>query len=172
MSFNLYQATIPGYLQIIGSVIGLIDKAESYCQQNNVLPVTLIEARLADDMYPFGFQTKSVFVHSQKAIEGLKRGVFNPDRSELPADFAGLRGQLTGARSFLEALSEEEVNGYIGKPMRFEFGDFGMDFVAENFLLSFSMPNFYFHATTAYDILRWQGMPIGKRDFLGKLRTV
>ena len=172
MGFNLYQAIIPSYRQIIGSVVGLIDKAENYCEENNLPAADIIQARLADDMFPFAFQTKSVFVHSQKAIEGVKKGVFSPDRSELPESFTDLRAQLTDAAGYLESLAEEEVNDFPGRPVRFEYGDFRMEFVAEEFLLSFSQPSFYFHAATAYDILRWKGLPIGKRDFLGKLRTV
>jgi hypothetical protein len=69
-----------------------------------------------------------------------------------------------------QALDPAEIESFIGKDMRFEFGGNSMDFNAEDFLLSFSMPNFYFHATTAYDILRMKGMAIGKRDFTGKVR--
>ena len=73
-------------------------------------------------------------------------------------------------RSALEAIEPAEIESFIGRDMRFEFGARRLEFTAEEFLLSFSQPNFYFHATTAYDILRWKGVPIGKRDFTGKLR--
>jgi hypothetical protein len=71
----------------------------------------------------------------------------------------------------LSAIEVAEVDSFVGRDMRFAFGNRHLDFTAENFLLSFSQPNFYFHATTAYDILRWKGLPIGKRDFTGKPRT-
>jgi hypothetical protein len=71
----------------------------------------------------------------------------------------------------LEKIEAAEINGFVGRDMRFAFADRQIDFTAENFLLSFSLPNFYFHAATAYDILRGKGLPIGKRDFLGRTRT-
>ena len=68
------------------------------------------------------------------------------------------------------SIEPVEVDAFVGRPMRFEFGERRMDFTAEDFLLSFSQPNFYFHATTTYAILRMKGMEIGKRDYMGQLR--
>jgi hypothetical protein len=76
---------------------------------------------------------------------------------------------VADADEALAALAPDEVDGLVGQPMRFEIRGYRADFTAEEFLLSFSMPNFYFHATTAYDILRMKGMPIGKVDYLGQL---
>ena len=170
MNISLYQATIPTYLQILTATAALIDKAEAYCADNNLAAEELIQARLAEDMLPFAYQITSVCHHSMGAIEGLRAGVFSPNMSMMD-DFDALRGLLVTAQAGLNGLSEDEVNEFVGKPMRFEFGDFKLDFVAEEFLLSFSQPNFQFHATTAYDILRWKGLDIGKRDFIGKMRT-
>jgi hypothetical protein len=171
MGFSLYQATIPGYLQTLGAVSALLDKAEAHCADNGLAADELIQARLAEDMLPFTYQITSVCHHSMGAIEGLRAGVFSPNMS-MAADFDGLRDLLTTAQAALGALSEPEVNDFVGEPMRFEFNDFRLDFVAEEFLLSFSQPNFYFHATTAYDILRWKGLPIGKMNFMGRIRAV
>lgn len=171
MSLSLYQATIPSNLQIIGAVAGLLDKAERYCADKGLAPETLIQARLAEDMAPFAYQITSVCHHSLGAIDGVRNGTFSPDISEPPGDFDTLSSRLADAKEALEALSEDQVNELMGKPMRFEFQDIKIDFVAENFLLSFSQPNFYFHATTAYDILRSKGLEIGKSDFMGQLRT-
>lgn len=172
MSLSLYQITIPPYLQILGAIAGLLDKAEDHCASNGLAPETLIHARLADDMLSFAYQIHSVATHSLGAIEGVKKGVFSPNMTPPPADFDGLRKRIGEARSGLEALTDLEINALQGQPMRFEYADFRIDFVAENFLLSFSQPNFYFHATTAYDILRWKGLAIGKTDFMGQLRTL
>jgi len=87
-----------------------------------------------------------------------------------PETFEGLKARIDGALTGLAALDPAKVDGLVGRDVRFSFRDNHMDFTAENFLLSFSQPNFYFHATTAYDILRWKGLPIGKRDFSGKPR--
>ena len=104
--------------------------------------------------------------HTQR----IYRGVFTPDMTEPPDSFAALKARIAEARSGLQTIAPGEVDGLVGRDMRFSFGERHIDFRAEEFLLTFSQPNFYFHATTAYDILRWQGVPIGKRDFLGRLR--
>ena len=87
-----------------------------------------------------------------------------------PDTFAALKTRVAQALAGLALIDADEVNGFVGRAMRFSFGERHMDFTAEDFLLSFSQPNFYFHATTTYDILRWKGVPLGKRNFSGKLR--
>jgi hypothetical protein len=148
-----------------------VGKAEAHCTSKAIAPDALIQARLAEDMFPFAYQLKSAAVHSLGAIEGVRKGVFSPDMTPPPATFAALRARLTDALHGLESASPAEIDGWVGRDMRFEFGERRTEFTAENFLLTFSQPNFYFHATTAYDILRWKGVAIGKRDFLGKLRA-
>ena len=170
MTFSLHAAIIPSQAQLLSASAGLIDKAEAFCSERDLSPDTLIQARLAEDMLPFSYQVKSMGVHSLGAIEGVRNGVFSPDMTPPPSDFAGLRMRVTEALAGLEAIDPAEVDGFLGREMRFEFGERRMEFVAEEFLLSFSQPNFYFHATTAYDILRWKGLPIGKRDFAGMPR--
>jgi hypothetical protein len=108
--------------------------------------------------------------HTQGSIEGLRKGVYSPDLAPPPDTFAALRTKLAGAVAAMQALTEDELEGFIGQPMRFEFKGSGMDFTGEDFLLSFSQPNFYFHAATAYNILRMKGVAVGKRDFMGRVR--
>jgi hypothetical protein len=171
MAFSLYAATIPSYRQILESVAGLLVRAETFCSEKGIAPNDIIQARLADDMLPFAYQVKSTAVHSLGAIEGVRKGVFSPDMTPPPENFAALKVRIAGTLAAIEAIEAAEIDAFCGRDMRFAFGDRHIDFTAENFLLSFSQPNFYFHATTAYDILRWKGVPIGKRDFMGKLRT-
>ena len=170
MSFSLYSAVVPTDLQILESLCGWLDKAESFCSEKAMACEQIIEARLADDMHPFAYQVKSAAVHSLGAIDGVRRGVFSPDMTEPPESFSALKTRIVEARAGLQAVVPGEVDGWVGRDMRFSFGERHIDFRAEDFLLSFSQPNFYFHAATAYDILRWKGIPIGKRDFLGRVR--
>jgi len=170
MAFSLYAATIPSYQQVLGAVSGLLGTAETFCAEKGIAPEDIIKARLAEDMLPFAYQVKSTAVHSLGAIEGVRKGVFSPDMTPPPETFAALKTRIVETLAALQAIDAAEVDGFVGRDMRFSFGDRTMDFTAENFLLSFSQPNFYFHATTAYDILRWKGLPIGKRDFMGKPR--
>jgi uncharacterized protein len=170
MTFSLYAATVPSYLQMLRAMVALIDKADAYCRDNGIAADAFLQARLAEDMRPFAYQIKSTAVHSLGAIEGVRKGSFSPDNTPPPETFDALKVRLHETMAALDATSSEEVNGFVGRDMRFVAGERQLDFTAENFLLSFSLPNFYFHATTAYDILRWKGMPIGKRDFMGMPR--
>ena len=171
MTFSLYAAIVPSCQQILSAVMGMLDKAEAFCVDQEIAPSTIVEARLAENMLPFAYQVKSTVVHSLGAIIGVRNGVFSPDTSPPPADFATLKGRITETLATLAAIDSAEIDAFVGRDMRFAFGDRRIDFTAENFLLSFSQPNFYFHAVTAYDILRWKGVPLGKRDFLGRMRV-
>jgi hypothetical protein len=170
MTFTLYSAIVPNYLQTLHAVSGLLDKAESHCAEREIAPDDLIQARLAADMLPFAYQVKSTVVHSLGSIEGVRRGSFSPDVTPPPETFAALKLRVSEASTAIEAIDPAEINSFLGRDMRFELGSRPIDFTAEDFLLSFSLPNFYFHASTTYDILRWKGLPIGKRDFIGRIR--
>jgi hypothetical protein len=161
---------VPTYLQTIGAVSGFLDKGLAHCKECNAQPGEVVEHRLFPDMAPFSFQIRSVAHHSVGAMEALKSGVFNPPGKAAPFDYAGLQALVSEARGKLEALKPDEVNALEGNDVAFQFGETRIPFVAENFLLSFSLPTFHFHATTAYDILRSRGVPIGKRDYMGRMR--
>lgn len=172
MAFSLYAATIPSCRQILTALAALLKKADAFATEQGIPSSDIVSARLADDMLPFGYQVKAVVNHSLGAIEGVRKGVFSPDRGAWPEDIQGLEKLVADALDALAAVDPAEVDGFIGQPMCFSMSDLRMDFVAEEFLLSFSQPNFYFHATTAYDILRWKGVPLGKRDFIGRPRFI
>ena len=167
MTLSLSTTLIPAWLQTLGAGLGWLDKAAS----SGIAEQELLEARLIDDMLPFGSQVKAMAVHSQGAVEGVREGVFRPRfQDPNPASIAELPALLDEAIAFVQGLTEEEMQGFVGQDMRFEIGEKRLDFTAENFLLSFSLPNFFFHATTAYGILRAKGLPLGKIDYLGQLR--
>jgi uncharacterized protein len=170
MAFSLYAATIPSYQQILGAVAALLGTAEGYCTEKGLPFEDIIQARLAADMLPFAYQVKSTAVHSLGAIEGVRRGTFSPDLTPPPETFPALKTRIAETLAALEKIEPAEIDAFIGREMRFVAGERRLEFTAENFLLSFSQPNFYFHATTTYDILRWKGVRIGKRDFTGRLR--
>jgi len=86
-------------------------------------------------------------------------------------DYKGLQGLVGDAVAELKTVERDEIDALEGNDMKFKMGDIEIPFTAENFILSFSLPNFYFHATTTYDILRMAGVPLGKMDFLGEMRV-
>lgn len=168
MPVSLHKATIASFLQTLPQVVRLVDAADAHCRQTGA--PDLCGARLADDMWPFAKQVTSVIAHSAGAVRALDRGVFSPDLEPAPHSFDELRGRLAEAIAFLEAIDPQDFEKHVGRDMRFEFGDSVMEFWAEDFLLSFTMPNFYFHTTSAYAILRNQGLAVGKRDYIGRPR--
>lgn len=170
MALSLYDASVANYLQILGAVSVFLDRSLTHFREHNVDPETIVEARLAPDMQPLRFQIVSVAQHSRGAIEGVQQGVFHPPSMKVAYDFAGLQGLVTEARDALAVLTPEAVNALGGRDLIFQLGERKLPFTAEGFLMSFSLPNFYFHATTAYDILRTNGVPLGKRDFMGRLK--
>jgi hypothetical protein len=170
MAISLYDLSVTCFLQTLGGVAGYLDKGLAHCREKNIDPNEIVETRLYPDMAPFRFQVTSAAHHSLGAIEGVKKGVFSPAGETPPYDYAGLQKVVADAREALQALKPADVNALEGRDVAFQFRDFKMPFVAEGFLLSFSLPNFHFHATTAYDILRSKGVRIGKRDYMGQLR--
>jgi len=169
MAFSLYDASVANYLQILGAVGGVLDKGLAHFKEKGVDPAEVVETRLASDMLPLRFQIISVAHHSRGAMDAAKNGVFVPPSAK-DLDYAGLQALVADARNELTGLMPEAVNALVGRDVIFKLGDRSMPFTAEGFLMSFSLPNFFFHATTAYDILRHKGVPIGKRDFMGRLK--
>lgn len=170
MMISLYDSSVMSYIQTLGAVSGFLGKGLTYCKDNNIDPESIVESRLFHDMFPFRFQIQSVAHHSIGAIEGIKSGVFRPPKDLPNHDYQGLKALIADALESLKKLTPEDVNTYAGSDVVFEVRDMKLPFTAENFILSFSLPNFHFHAATAYDILRYKGIPVGKLDFLGAMR--
>lgn len=169
MAITLYDLSVGCFLQTLGAVEGFLAKGLAHCQEKGIDSNEIVETRLFADMLPFRFQVVAIAHHSAGALAGAKAGKFGPP-SPSTADYGGLQKLVTEARTSLEALKPEEVNGLEGKDVLFTVGELKLPFKAEGFLQSFSLPNFHFHATTAYDILRHKGVPLGKRDYMGRMK--
>lgn len=170
MAISLYDLSVASFLQTSGGVAGFLERGLAHCTAKNIDPNEIVETRLAPDMLPFRFQVLSVAHHSLGAIEGVKEGVFAPPSSTPALDYAGLQKAVNEAREGLKKLTPAEVNALEGRDVVFQLRELKIPFTAEGFLMSFSLPNLHFHATTAYDILRVKGVPLGKRDYLGQMR--
>ena len=171
MPLSLHQAFVPSALQMLGTASHLLDKTEQWCAQRECDHAVVLEARLIEDMLPFTYQIKSIADHTAGAIEGVRAGVYSPDLAPPPSSVEELRAKLAAAKQVMAAVEADEMESWIGRDMRFEFGETRLDFTAEDFLLSFAQPDFYFHTTAAYSIARHLGVPIGKIDFLGQVRV-
>ncbi|HEV2677493.1 MAG TPA: DUF1993 domain-containing protein [Aliidongia sp.] len=170
MAISLYDGSVTSYLQILDAVQGYLDKGLTHCQVNDIDPTEIVESRIFPDMLPFRFQVQSVAFHSLGAIEAIKSGVVGMPGPRPAHDYAGLQGLIADAREALRRVTPEEIEAREGADVVFEARGLRRVFTAEGFLTSFSLPNFHFHATTAYNILRSKGVPVGKFDYVGALR--
>ena len=170
MATSLYDLSVGCYLQTVGAVGGFLETGRAHFEAAGIDPDSVVGVRLFEDMAPMAFQVSCVAHHSIDAIEGLRSGVFGPPTAPLPKDYAGLQKVVADAEAALKALTPAEIDAFAGKDVVFKLGDMQLPFTAENFILSFSLPNFHFHATTAYDILRMKGVPLGKRNYMGRPR--
>ena len=171
MTISYYDASVSAYLQVLDSVANIMEKGASFAAEGNVELEEIVTTRLRDDMMPFHFQIESVAHHSWGAIQGMQSGTFTPPSFAHDKDYAGLQALVKTAQDGLRALSEDEVNALADGKLIFSLGERELPFTNQNFLLTFSLPNFYFHATTTYDILRMLGVPLGKMDFLGSIKV-
>ena len=167
---SLYTATVPAMRQAIAATRGVLAKGTAFAAEHGIDPATLADARLVADMLPLAYQAQSVVTHSCRALDGARAGEFAPYRAPFPADFAAMDAELAAADATLAAIDPAEIDGLMGHDMVFAIGSRRVPYLVEDFLLSFSLPNLYFHATTAYDILRAQGVVLTKSDYLGRPR--
>ena len=170
MTLSFYDCSVTAYQQVLGGVKTALAKAVAHSEETDLDLQSVVDFRLQEDMLPFSFQVISVWHHSLGALKGLQAGVFEPPPAMDPLDFAGLQGLVDEAMAFCAAQTPEAVNALAEGPMVFRVRGREMPFTTDNFLLSFSLPNVYFHATTNYSILRHLGVPLGKMDYLGQLR--
>jgi hypothetical protein len=171
MATSLYDLSVPTFLQTVRAVGGFLDRAATHCAETGADPNDFVSARLFDDMAPFHFQIEAASHHAVWGLEAAKTGIFAPPAPVGPVPFADLQAMISEAETALAAFIPDEVNSWAGKDLDLQIGPRRLAFTSETIILSFSLPNFYFHAVTAYDILRSRGVPLGKRDFEGRLRT-
>jgi hypothetical protein len=165
MSF--YDATVPAFLQILGSLNGLLTKAEAHCEAKKIQPEVLLNARLYPDMLPL---SKQIQLASDFAAKGCARLTHSevPVVPDTEKTFAELKARLAKTIDYVKAFKPAQFEGADTKEVTFPVGPNNtMTVKGQQFLNAFAFPNFYFHAATTHGILRHNGVEIGKRDFLG-----
>lgn len=169
MTITLYDAFVPTVRQLLGSMQKVLQKAQAWATETGMTDAALANLRLHQTMLPFSFQISSLAHHSIDAIEAAKSGEFDPmGGRQPPATLADMQALVAESLAYMEGVKAAELEN-VGA-VTLKLPNMPVPFAASDFLLSFSQPNFFFHATTAYDILREAGVEIGKRDFLGQLR--
>lgn len=169
MAISLYDVSALSFRAVLAGVAGYLEKSRAHAVAQGMSLDELVDTRLHADMWPLRMQVIAVAQHSIGALRAAEAGVFTPPR---PADldYAGLQGLIADGRKELEGFTRERVEALEGRDMEFRLGPNSMPFKVEDFFMSFSLPNLHFHATTAYDILRMKGVPLGKRDYIAELR--
>jgi len=165
MSF--YDATVPAFQQILGSLSGLLTKAEAHCKAKNIQPEVLLSARLYPDMLPLSRQIQLTCDFAGKACARLAH-IDVPTTPDTEKTFEELRQRLAKTSDYLKTFKPAQFEGADAREVTFPAGpDKTMTLKGQQFLGHVAFPNFYFHATTAHGILRHNGVEVGKRDFLG-----
>jgi hypothetical protein len=165
MSFH--DATVPAFLQILGSLSGILDKAEAHCKAKNIAPEVLLGARLYPDMLPFSKQIQLVCDFAAKGCARLTHSEV-PTTPDTEKTFDELKARLASTTAYLKTFTPAQFEGADSREVTFPVGpDKTLTLKGQQFLSAFAFPNFYFHAATAHGILRHNGVEIGKRDFLG-----
>jgi hypothetical protein len=171
MTISLYDVSVLSYIQTLEAVGGFLDKAHAYCTEHGYDPEQVVETRVFLDMRPFRYQIQAVAHHSLGAVNAIKTGIFQPPATPRPMhDYAGLQALIAETLAAVRQVTREEIDARSDADVMFQVKDSERRFTAQDFVLTFSMPNFHFHAATAYNILRSLGIPVGKRDFMGSLR--
>lgn len=171
MRTSLYDLSVPTFLQTVRAVGGFLGRAAAHFSDAGVDADGFVHTRLVDDMAPFHFQIEATWHHAVWGIEAVRTGAFTPPALVGPVPFAELQAMIGKAEAALEAVAPEEIDACAGNHLDLQIGPRRLAFTSETFILSFSMPNLHFHAVTAYNILRSHGVPLGKRDYEGRLRT-
>lgn len=166
MSISMYTVSVPVLRQILTSLAAILAKAESHVDTKKLEPDALLQARLFPDMFPLLRQVQ-LATDFAKGIAARLGGVDVPRYDDVEQDFAGLQARLEKTLAFLDSVPREAIDAGAERDITIGTGANHRQFKGQAYLLHYALPNFYFHATTAYDILRHNGIDIGKRDFVG-----
>jgi hypothetical protein len=165
---SLSEICVPVWLRLLGQLGHLIDKADAYAAEKKIKPGVLIAARLYPDMWSFGEQVRAVANHATRGAARLA-GVEPPSFQSGDESFADLKARVAWAHDFVAAADRTAIDAGAEREVRFPSGDTTTIMSGLDYLTKFSLPNFYFHLTTAYDILRHNGVPVRKDDFVGRI---
>ena len=161
MPLSMYQASIPLLVRGLDNLSAVLKKGEAHPDA-----AALVEARLAPDMFTLAGQVQRAS-DTAKGCAARLAGIDNPSFADTETTFAQLQERIARTVAFLQGVKREQIDGSEDKPIVLKAGPTTLNFTGTSYLLGFVVPNFYFHVTTAYDILRHKGVGVGKLDYLG-----
>jgi hypothetical protein len=166
MPLSMYRASVPVLLRALDQLSAILDKAEAHAATAKIEPAALVQARLAPDMLTLAGQVQRAS-DSAKGTAARLSGVANPSFADDETSFAELQARIAKTRAFLAGIDAALLEDSAERMLDIKLGAVQRAFRGDDYLLGFGLPNFFFHITTAYDILRHNGVPIGKMDYLG-----
>ena len=166
MAISMYQASVPQLKKMLINLSAILKKGEEYASAKKIEATVLTGDRLFPDMLPL---TRQVLIACDQVKNGLGRiaSIEPPKFEDNETTFAELQERITKTIAFMDGIKPEQLDGTEAKEIKFSIKEWNFEFVGEQYLLTWIIPNFYFHVTTAYNILRSNGVEVGKTDFLG-----
>jgi uncharacterized protein len=166
MTLSMYEASIPVLDRGLANLAAVLKKGLAFAEERKIDPAVLIAARLAPDMRPLSSQIQ-IASDAAKGAAARLAGVAVPSFADTETTFAELEERIAKTRAFLKTVGPAQIDGSEQRSIALKFGPREVTFTGQDYLFGFVLPNFYFHVTTAYDILRHNGAPLGKMDYLG-----
>ena len=166
MKISMYQVSTPRFLTTLGNLSAILDKAAAHAEAKKIDPLVLTSFRLYPDMFPLSRQVQIACDQAKGAVARLA-GVEVPKHEDTEKTFDELKARIARTVAFIKSVKPEQIDGSEDKEIALKVGGRDLKFTGMQYLLGFAYPNFYFHAATAYNILRHNGIEIGKTDFLG-----
>jgi hypothetical protein len=166
MNISMYQASAPRFINTLNNLSTILDKAQAHAEAKKIDPAALTTYRLYPDMFPMTRQVQIACDIAKGAVARLA-GVEVPTHDDTEQTFAELKARIAKTIAFIKSVKPAQIDGSEDKEIMLKLGGQEMKFKGMQFLLGHVHPNFYFHVTTAYNILRHNGVEIGKRDFIG-----
>jgi len=167
MALTMYDASVAVFLHNLKQLSHLLDQGLVHAKEKGIDPATLVQAKLADTMRPLSFQIQAASDASKLSVVHLTT-VAAPAFADTETTFEELQTRIANTCAYLESVPREAFVGSEERAFTMKAGSSELSFVGQPYLLHFALPNFFFHVTTAYAILRHNGVPIGKKDFLGR----
>ena len=166
MTISMYSASIPVFKQILNSLSAILEKAEAHVAEKKIDPAALLQFRLYPDMLPFTRQIQ-IACDFAKGSAARLGGVDVPSYEDNEQSFADLKARIAKTLAFIDSVPKAQIEDSAARAITTGSGEKAKHFVGQVYLQHYALPHFFFHATTAYDILRHNGIEIGKKDFIG-----
>ena len=166
MTISIFDQTVSALSRMLLNLDRIVTKAEEYAKERNIDPAVLLQARLYPDMLPFVSQVR-IATDTAKGAAARLSGTELPKWPDDEVTFEDVHARIRKALDYLATFKPEQFEGAEDKPIEMKFPNRTLNFSGRDYVLGFVLPNFYFHVTTAYDILRHNGLPVGKLDYLG-----